>query len=165
MSKRAKKIDSDTKKVLVDWPAIGYDSSDQEVAEFYSKAEGTVKERNSIFYKKKLTDIFIYAMVLGKHAGLKEPYLEKGKGRKDSINSEYFADEPRYVWMMNAIALEETNGDLDILLPENARQIVDICEAYANHGIHQLIEIEKTSAGASGFRGYEDMISELLNDG
>ena len=163
-----RKIDLDTKKILVTWPAIGYDSDSKEVREFYSKAEGKVTDRNSIFYKKKLTDIFALSLLLGKHIGLTEDYLKNGEGdgRKASINSEYFADEQKYVWLMIVIALEETNYDLTILdqTPESGRRIVSICEKYANHGIHKLIQIENESAAAGSFLGYEKILRDLLND-
>lgn len=164
---RENKIDIDAKKILVTWPAIGYDSDDKDVREFYSKADGTVTSRNSVWYKKKLTDIFAMAMLLGKKDGLTEPYLKNGEGdgRKPSIDSVYFADSPKYVWLMMAIALEETNFDLTILdqTPESGRKIVDICEKYANHGIHELINIEKESKSAGSFLGYERKLRDLLN--
>ena len=90
VSNRAKKIDLDVKALLAHWPAIGYDSADDEVADFYSKMEGAVSSgsgtgagRFSFFAKKKLTDVFIFAMLLGRKDGPKEgkeDYLKNGKG-------------------------------------------------------------------------------------
>ena len=50
----------------------------------------------------------------------KEDYLKNGKGRKSTINAVYFADNAKYVWMMIAVALEDTyNED-----PENSDAII-----------------------------------------
>ena len=182
VSNRAKKIDLDVKALLAHWPAIGYDSADDEVADFYSKMEGAVSSgsgtgagRFSFFAKKKLTDVFIFAMLLGKIDGPKEgkeDYLKNGKGRKSTINAVYFADNAKYVWMMIAVALEDTynedpgNSDaiIGLMKKENAGKIIEICEKYANHGIHALIQMQKDSAGSEGFLGYEKKLSELLDE-
>ena len=74
--------------------------------------------------------------------------------------------------MMIAVALEDTynedpeNSDaiIELMKKENAGKIIEICEKYANHGIHTLIEMQKDSAGSEGFLGYEKKLSELLDE-
>ena len=78
-------------------------------------------------------------MLLGKIDGPKEgkeDYLNNGKGRKSTINAVYFADNAKYVWMMIAVALEDTynedpeNSDaiIELMKKENAGKIIEICE-------------------------------------
>ena len=165
MSKKEKQIDIDVKGMLAHWPSIGYDTlgGKGKVLAFYNKVDGEKIDRASFFYKKKLTDIFIFSMLLGKKEGLKEPYTDT-KSRRGSIDALRFADNPNYVWMMLAVAIDEISKkdpkrDLtEILNPENAKEVIDICEAYANHGIHELIEMNSKE----GFLGYENKFEELL---
>lgn len=162
-SKPQKKYDlRDTKRILVGWPGkIGYDDSDEKVAAFYAKLSGTTTSKTSMFAKKKLVDIFIYAMALGKHAGIKQDY-KKRSDRKDSIDVEYFASQPEYVWMMISTALEETDGDITIF--EKPEKIVEICEQYANYGIKLLIEMENKITTRDPYIGYEEKFEELLKN-
>jgi len=66
--------------------------------------------------------------------------------------------------MMLSIAIDEISEkeperDLtEIVNPENAREVIDICEKYANHGIHELIDINSKE----GFLGYEKLFETLL---
>ena len=168
MSKQGKKINLDVKEMLVHWPAVGYDAheNNSEVRDFYAKMEGVVSDKFGFFAKKKLTDIFIFAMLLGKHEGLTEDYIENKKGRKSSINAIYFADNPNYVWMMIAVALDHVSKNdpkrdvTELVLPENSKEIVEICEKYANHGIHELIRMHKEE----GVLGYENKLRELVDE-
>ena len=166
MTEREKQYDLDVKGMLAHWPAIGYDSSVDKVLAFYNNNDGEKASRHSFFYKKKLTDIFIFSMLLGKKEGAKEDYKDNGKGRKSTIDALRFADNPNYVWMMLAVAIEEIskkepNRDLtEIVNPENAKEVIDICEKYANHGIHELIEINSKE----GFLGYEELFEKLLEE-
>lgn len=159
----SKKYDlRDTKRILVGWPGkIGYDESDKKVLAFYAKLSGTTTSKTSMFAKKRLADIFIYAMALGKNAGIKQDYKNKSD-RKDSIDVEYFAQDPEYVWMMIATALEETNGDITIF--EKPERIVQICEQYANYGIKLLIDMEEKATAKDQFIGYEEKFEDLLKN-
>jgi hypothetical protein len=155
----------DTKRILLGWPnKIAYDGNIPEVVAFYSKASGETQRRKSFFESKKLTDIFIYAMCLGKHAGIPADYVKKdGKiDRRATIDVEYFASQPEYVWMMIATALEDTKGNMDIF--KDPAKIVEICEKYANYGIHELIEMENDVSGDDPYRGYDKKLSELLDE-
>ena len=159
-----RQIELDVRGMLASWPSVGYDSDVPDVAAFYAKADGQTQNPNSFFYGKKLTDIFIFSMLLGKKEGVTEDYVNKGKGRKSTIDGLRFADNPNYIWMMLSIAIDEISEkeperDLtEIVNPENAREVIDICEKYANHGIHELIEINSKE----GFLGYEKLFETLL---
>ena len=163
----------DTKRILLGWPPkIAYDGNINEVVEFYSKASGQTQERTSFFKGGKLTDIFIYAMCLGKHAGLYNDYeiMDGKKDRRATIDVEYFANKPEYVWMMIATAFDHAknveNMDNNQLLKlfDNPSKIVDICEKYANYGIHELIKINNEVGVGDPYRGYDEKLSELLNE-
>jgi hypothetical protein len=156
-----KKIDLSAKKIVAGWPSVGYDGENEPVREFYAKASGTVKSRNSMFAQKKLADIFIFAMALGKNAGIKKDYNKKSD-RKDTINMDYIATQPEYLWMMISIAIEEYDGNLEIF--QEPRKIIDICEQYANYGIELLMEMEGRASTSDPYIGYEEKFDELLEN-
>lgn len=153
----------DTRRMLLGWPsAVGYDRNDPDVLKFYNKDTGRVTDRNSMFSQKKLTDIFIYSMTLGKNEGVPVDYKDRREDRLASINVEYFASQPQYVWMMIATALEETKGDMAVF--EKAQTIIDICERYANYGIKKLIGIEDKITSKDPYLGYEELFEKLLKE-
>lgn len=155
-----KKIDISAKKLTAGWPKVGYDKEDERVLNFYAKMSGTITDRKSFFTRKKLADVFIFAMALGKNAGIKKPYNNKGD-RRDTIDMEYIAATPEYVWMMIAIAIEESGGDLTIF--ENPKtKIIDVCEQYANYGIQLLMDMEERASASDPYIGYEEKFVDLL---
>lgn len=154
------KISISAKKLVAGWPKVGYDKSDPRVFDFYRKMSGTVTDKKSLFRGKRLADVFIFAMALGKHAGIKKPY-EKKNDRNDNIDIEYFATTPEYVWMLIAVAIEESNGDLNIFA-EPKTKILDVCEQYANYGIGLLMDMEASATTSDPYYGYEEKFSELL---
>lgn len=89
---------------------VAYDGNIPAVEEFYSRYKGKTRERTSFFSGATDKDIFIYAMCLGKKAGLTNDFVKKdGKvDIRDNIDVEYFARDPEYFWMMLATALTET---------------------------------------------------------
>ena len=156
-----KKIDLSAKKIVAGWPNVGYDGENDDVRGFYARASGTTKNRTSMFAQKKLADIFIFAMTLGKNAGATQDY-EKKSDRKDSINMEYIANQPEYLWMMIAIAIEESDGNLEIF--QEPREIIDICERYANYGIKLLMDMENQASVSDPYIGYEEKFGDLLQN-
>ncbi len=159
---RGTKIDISAKKIVAGWPKVGYDGNNEKIRSFYYREAGTTKDRKSLFVHKKLADVFIFAMTLGKRAGIKKPYANK-KDRQDSIDSEYIATRPEYVWMMIAIAIDESKGDLEIFSDPKTR-IIDVCEEYANYGIELLIEMEQDASTSDPFSGYEKKFEDLLKE-
>ena len=157
-----KKIDISAKKIVAGWPKVGYDGENDAIREFYSRASGKTKDRTSIFASKKLADIFIFAMTLGKNENIRIPYAKKSD-RKDSIDFEYIVTNPEYLWMMLAIAIEESNGDLEIFHDPQTR-IINVCEEYANYGIQLLMAMEKKASGKDPHLGYEEKLDSLLKN-
>ena len=155
-----KKIDISAKKLTAGWPKVGYNGEDEDVRNFYARISGTIKDRKSFFVHKKLADVFIFALALGKHAGIKKPYEKKGD-RRDTIDMEYFASRPEYVWMMIATAIDESNGDLGIFEDPKSR-IIDVCEQYANYGIQLLMDMEGRASASDPYIGYEEKFNDLL---
>jgi len=174
MSESPKKFDiKDTKRILLGWPPkIAYDGNNDTVVSFYSKASGQTQERTSFFKGKKLTSIFIYAMCLGKRKGLYNDYEKKdGKiDRRATIDVEYFASQPEYVWMMIATAFDHAKNvdgmDSNQLLKlfDNPAKIVEICEKYANFGIHELMDMNDKASVGDPYRGYDEKLNELLDE-
>ena len=154
------KIDISAKKIVAGWPKVGYNGANLEILNFYSREIGKTKDRHSLFAHKKLADIFIFSMTLGKKAGIKTPY-EKKTDRKDSIDIEYIANQPEYLWMMIAVAIEESKGDLEIFQDPKTK-IIDVCEEYANYGIGLLIDMDRRASASDPYLGYEEKFAELL---
>jgi len=108
-------------------------------------------------------------MCLGKKKGLKNEFVKiDGKvDIKDHIDVEYFARDPEYLWMMLATALTETkdpeSGEptLDAFEPKN---VLKICQEYANAGIHELMKMEKVTGRADPFKAYDEKLVELLDE-
>ncbi len=162
-----KKIDLSARKISAGWPKVGYDGNENNKAlQFYARKSGKTKERRSMFVGKKLADIFIYAMALGKHAGLKEDYGKQGD-RRDSIDMEYIAIHPEYLWMMLSVALEEAknNGENPLEIFDDPRnKIIGVCEQYANYGIKLLISMDEGASTADPYKDYEEKLEELLEN-
>ena len=149
---------------------VGFDGNVPGVSEFYSKFKGGTRDRTSFFAGSTDKDIFIYAMCIGKNKGLKDDFVkgENGKiDRKDHIDMEYFKRDPEYLWMMLATALTETkdpeNGEptLDAFEPKN---VLKICEKYANAGIHFLMKMDKECGVRDPNVAYEEELVKLLNE-
>ena len=148
--------------MLLSWPDVGYDDADENVRAFYSQSTGTTTNKHSIFYKKFNTDVFITALALGKKAGKNGIRKDFSDGKKaKNIPSEVFAKNPKYVWMMIAIALEETHGDDKIF--ESYGKLVEICEEYANYGIHLLMELDEKASVDDPYFGFEEKMQELID--
>lgn len=161
----SRKIDLSAKKISAGWPKIGY-SNDSQVVDFYRREAGSTKDRHSMFYGKKLADIFIYAMAIGKNFGIKEGYQSPvTKNRNDNIDFEYIASNSEYFWMMIAVAMDEAkknNEDVLEIFDNPREKIIDVCESYANYGIKLLIELDKKGSTADPLFGYEEKFIEIL---
>ena len=146
---------------------VAYDGNIPEVVEMYAKYSGKTKERTSFFSGKTDKDIFIYAMCLGKKSGKQLPFEKKdGKTKKeDNIDMVYFNRNPEYLWMMLATALVDTKDPetgeptLNSLDPDN---VLDICQSYANAGIHELIKMENDVGRDDPLKSFDKKLSELL---
>ena len=119
----------------IEWPDVAYDKGDQE---FYRSL--IAEDSSSIFKKKEMVDVFIYAMGLGYDAAKPHP-LEK---RVSSLNPSAVSWQMR--WLMRAVAVTHTQ-DLNIIL--NHKEVAKIAEEYANAGIHILRKMEEKSISAS----------------
>jgi len=115
----------------IDWPDIAYDKGDQE---FYRSL--IAEDSYSIFKKKEMVDVFMYAMALGYDAKKPHP-LEK---RVPSLNPSAVGWEMR--WLMRAVAVTHTQ-DLNIILDH--KEVAKIAEQYANAGIRILRQMDKES--------------------
>ena len=159
----------DVKRILLSFGTlkVAYDGNVPGVSDFYSKFKGQTRERTSFFSGATDKDIFILAMCLGKKKGIRNEFVkEDGKTDiKAHIDVEYFARDPEYLWMMLATALTESkdeNGEptLDAFEPKN---VLKICQEYANAGIHELMKMEATTGRQDPFKAYDEKLVEILN--
>ena len=150
---------------------VAYDGNRKAVRDFYDNVEGATKTRGGFFEGKKATDIFIYAMCLGRNLGESLPYEKdpetKKTDRRATIDLKHFADQPEYVWMMVSTALEETKNSqggptMDIF--REPKKILDICEGYAKAGIGELIKMANNATRDDMFRGYALKLRELVEE-
>ena len=158
-------IDLSAKKISAGWPKVGYDQSNADILGFYAKHSGATKYMHSMFAGKRLADIFIYSMVLGKHAGITEDYAKKAD-RKESIDIEYIAQRPEYLWTMIAVAVEEAKErkiDPLSIFEKPREHILNVCERYANYGVKILMKMENAATTADPLAGYEEKFKEVLN--
>lgn len=144
-----------SKKLTIDWPKnMSYDTSDERISDYFSERVGVVTKRGSIFYKKRLIDVFLFAMALGKQKGLRTPLDKK------SISMPTDALKEEEIWLMSSVALSEKESDLDILTkPE---EIVKICEEYANTGVKHLIALDFGTSLSDPLEPYEKLLEENL---
>lgn len=139
-----------SKHLTYDWPHdISYDSDRKHVDDFYSKINGAISEKSSIFYQKRQIDIFLLAMAIGKSMGSRELIRKPSHAiRRDALNE-------IEAWMMCSVALSDTKS-LDVLAEPS--KAVRICEEYANGGIDTLIALDKRP----GDSVYEEFLKDVL---
>jgi len=144
-----------SKKLTLDWPEnISYDSSNDQISENFSERTGFVTKRISIFHKKRLLDVFLFALALGKQKGIRTPLKKKSQ----SMPTKALTEEE--IWMMTSVALSEPKSDLDLLTKPS--EIVKICEEYANTGINELITRDYNSSLSDPLGPYEKLLEENL---
>ena len=144
-----------SKKLIIDWPKnMSYDTSDERISDYFSERVGVVTKRGSIFHKKRLIDVFLFAMALGKQKELRTPLAKK------SLSMPTDALKEEEIWLMSSIALSEKDADLDILTtPE---EIVKICEEYANTGVKSLIALDYSTSLSDPLEPYEKLMEENI---
>ena len=147
---------------------VAYDGNVPGVSDFYARFKGKTKESTSFFSGATDKDIFILAMCLGKKKGIRNEFVkENGKTDiKDHIDVEYFARDPEYLWMMLATALTESKDEndeptLDAFEPKN---VLKICQEYANAGIHELMKMEAITGRQDPFKAYDEKLVAILNE-
>jgi len=144
------------KRLITYWPEyLSYETSDKQINEYYSNEKGAITRPVSFFHKKKLSDIFLYAMSIGKELEERTPL----KQRSNSIPKTAFHEDE--VWLMIATVMSVQPANLHMLENENAREIAKICEEYANAGIHKLITLDMHTAGDK-LRPFEQDFKKLL---
>ena len=140
------------KRIQADWPThLSFDKSDSSIEFFYSSITGSVTEKASIFFNKRQIDIFLLAMAIG----MEQKNREKIKKPSDSIRRDALTEKE--VWMMCSVALAE-DSRLDVLA--NSKELIKICQEYANGGIKTLMALEKSGNDLRG--QYEDFLTDVI---
>lgn len=142
-----------TKRMTAEWPEyISYDIEEVDVGEYYSVDTGAVTQRRSMFYNKRLIDIFLCAMSIGCKLKRRKPI----KKRKKTIPKDSFQEDE--IWVMIATALSE---EIDLGMLEDSKVVVSVCEEYANGGIKHLMRIDRRFA-EDGQLGFEEELKKLI---
>jgi hypothetical protein len=145
------------KKIVADWPEfLSYDNSDEKIKSFYSEHAGEKTKKSSIFYEKRLLDIFLLAMAIGKQSGGGRLKLAS-KSRTMPRNA--LTEEE--IWIMTCVAFEEKEGDLNVL--SDPKELVNICEEYANAGIRKLMALDYGSSITDPLEQYENLLTKNLD--
>lgn len=131
-----------TKSLLEGWPQnISYNKNNNNIADYYSKEDGAVRQDISMFFGKRLLDIFIFAMAVGKNRGAYTPWTELPKGSK-SMTMPTDALREEEIWLMTCVAISHDKNGIEII--KEPHKIVEICEGYANGGISLLMSWDKS---------------------
>lgn len=150
-------------ELISNWPdKISYPSGSEEswgkVATFYSQKDGAISQPGSIFFNKdektRLLQIFITSMCIGKN---RENFLpwDSLKGVKPQANMPKSALKEDEIWLMTSIAISH-HGSTDVV--NDPKQIVAICEGYANGGISLLMSWDSKKT----LDEYEKELSDLI---
>ena len=143
--------------LLYGWPEnISYNKS-TEIEKYFSKERGAVNESTSLFYqKKRILEIFIFAMALGKNRKSYLPWSDISKSKK-SLTMPTDALTEEEIWLMTCIAISHENKGIEVI--KHPKKIVEICEGYANGGIALLLSYDKSPRPLEKF---EDEFESLL---
>ena len=110
-------------------------SIDKEKSYMYDEI---VMDDNSIFKSHSKTDVYVMAATLGFY--FKESIEVKNK-QDLFVSTTLGSDSSEKIWIMKSLAI--SNSGLDVL--KSMKEIVKICDAYANAGIDRLYQMHKTS--------------------
>ncbi len=145
-----------SRRLIADWPDyLSYDKSDKQVVDYFNSESGAIKRSESFFYEKHLSDIFLYAMAIGKTLDERKPL----KQRSISIPKSVFLEDE--VWVMISVAMSTKEADLHTLENQKEKEIARICEEYANAGIYRLIALDRQTGGDKQ-RPFELEIEKLI---
>lgn len=128
--------------LLKNWPEnISYHKS-TDIENYFSKEHGAVTDSASLFHeKKRILEIFIFAMALGKNRNSYLPWSDIPKSKKSlSMPTDALTEEE--IWLMTCVAISHENKGVEVI--KNPKKIVEICEGYANGGIALLLSYDKS---------------------
>ena len=153
-------------ELISNWPDnISYPSGDEKtwgkVATFYSSKIGAGSQKGSLFYvedeRSRLLNIFIMSMCIGKNRGIFSPW-ESLKNVKPQSNMPKSALKEDEIWLMTCVAISHTDSTSVVNDP---KQIVSICEGYANGGISLLMSWDSKKILDQYESELEDLIKKL----
>ena len=141
-------------RLQAEWPQnLSYDKGDKDIDDFYDSINGAIRDEGSIFHGKRQIDIFLLAMAIGKTANNRI----KLKSPSNSIRRDALTE--RETWQMCSIVLSEKDAGLETLA--DSKNLVKICEEYANGGMKSLMALDKHKTDVSG--QYEEALEAELD--
>lgn len=134
-----------------------YDVNDVDVNNFYSQNENKspIVTSTSIFYQKRLWDIFRYSLALGVHD---ERQLDF-KRSSATIPTDHMHDQDIVAIFAAVFSVKDVN--LEIL--QEPKKIQTICENFANYGVRKLMLINSQVDPANPIMAYESQLNEIIN--
>jgi|GEM_PF-2918482 len=96
-----------------------------------------VDDQNSLFFGSNKTDVFMAAASVGYFFKKSSPVKEA----QSLFVSTTLGRDKEKIWLMKSIALSQRG----ISVLKSMREVVKICQEFANEGIDKLYEIHKTS--------------------
>ncbi|MCS7242529.1 hypothetical protein [Candidatus Caldatribacterium sp.] len=134
---------------LKDVPVVNIDEEDK-------KAYKELGESEEIFRNADAKDIFIIAVGLGVHKGLRKPIQKKHSG--GFFRGSYLREEDEA--LLAAVAVYATS--VDVLC--NEREVVEIAEEYAHGGVQELLRWVQSSPFECFEKDFEREIVELIEE-
>jgi len=112
---------------------------------------------------KTMKSVFLYAMAIGFYKKLKIPLKKKKNSIPSSSISEPDEKWTKERWLLNAIALTETE-DINIIL--DGEKVAHIAEEYANYGIDILYDVFKNPHKnyPKSYQILDSLLDSLLED-
>ena len=134
---------------------ISYDGKEPRIAEYFGGARKAINNPSSFFYQKTALDIFLLAMAVGKHYGIRK----KIENARQNLPKNSLTD--KQTWAMIATALAEEKSDIMTL--KDGSQIYKICEEYANGGIDEVIDWDEGGSTTNTIKQFLDKFDEFLD--
>lgn len=149
--------------LLKNWPEnISYHKS-TDIENYFSKEHGAITNSSSLFHeKKRILEIFIFAMAFGKNRKSYLPWSDI-KNSKKSLTMPTDALTEEEIWLMTCVAISHENNGVEVI--KEPKKIVEICEGYANGGIALLLSYDKSSNSLDKFEEeFESLLEEAIKN-
>ncbi len=110
-----------------------------------------IMDENSIFHNHTKTDVFILSSAIGYYFKNRVPLPTPSSEKQDLfVTTTLGGGSVDKIWIMKSIALAQT----DITILKSMREVVKICQEFANFGIDYIYKVHKES---------DNEVSELAN--
>lgn len=109
-------------------------------------------EEHSIFYKHHTSDVFVAAAAIGYYEHKSEKLKPGNKYGLFIVNN--MAKNSSGYWILKSIGVSQLG--IDSL--KNLREVINLCQDYANYGIEVLYNLHKNSSNEE-----QEIVDKMLN--